>query len=70
MSEKQPTFPHKSTKTTANEPVEAIDPGGTHSTKPSGRGEAGPDASESAQQPRVGSGDRNPQRESRTAQPK
>jgi hypothetical protein len=70
MSTKRETFTHESSRTTGNEPIEAIDPGGTRSTKPGQRHPDKSDDQEPKVRQRVASGDRNTWREPRTAQPK
>jgi hypothetical protein len=70
MSNKQPCSTHSSSRTTGNEPVEAIDPGGTRSTKPGQPDKTKPNAKEVVVEHHVSSGDRNTWRESRGPQPK
>ena len=66
MAEKQPTYDHTSTRTTGNEPIEAVDPGGTRSTKPGQRDKTQQKAEDPVTHHRVSSGDRNTWREARS----
>ena len=68
MPMKRETHTHDSSRTTGNEPIEEIDPGGTRSTKPGQRGNSDDEAPKVRQ--RVTSGDRNTWRDSRIPQPK
>jgi hypothetical protein len=65
MTDKRPTFRQTSTRTTGNDPVDGIDPGGTRSTA---MGRRKPDTPQTVEHA-VKSGDRNVWRESRSAQP-
>lgn len=70
MSGDSGRFTSRSTRTTGNDPVAGADPGGTRSTRPGQRDKSAPPAVDPATTQTVTSGDRNPRRESRTAQPK
>lgn len=63
------TFTGSSTRTSGNDPIEGIDPGGTHSTKPGQRDKTAPKASDPKVEQKVQSGDRNTELESRTGKP-
>jgi hypothetical protein len=67
---KDQTFTHTSTRTAGNDPIEGVDPGGTHSTKPGQPDKTQSKPAEPAAEQNVQRGDRNPERESRTPQPK
>jgi hypothetical protein len=69
MPTKPKTHDHESSRTTGNEPIEAIDPGGTRSTKPGKRNLDKPDNQEAKMRQRVTSGDRNTWREPRGPNP-
>ena len=68
MATKRKTITHEASRTTGNEPVEAVDPGGTRSKKAGQRAEQ-PDGQEPKARQRVTSGDRNTWREPRSANP-
>lgn len=70
MPTKRKTFTHESSRTTGNEPIEAVDPGGTRSTKPDQHHPDKPGDQEPKMRQRVTSGDRNTWREPRGPQPK
>ena len=67
---KDPLFQQTSTRTTGNDPIEGVDPGGTRSTKPGQADKSKPKESGPSANQTVTSGDRNPKRESRTPGPK
>jgi hypothetical protein len=67
---KEPAFQHQSTRTAGNDPIEGVDPGGTRSTHPGQADKTAPKKSDPSIEQTVKSGDRNPQRESRSAAPK
>jgi hypothetical protein len=64
------TFTNSSSRTTGNDPIEGIDPGGTHSTKPGQADKSAPKAADPKVTQTVQSGDRNSWRESRGPQRK
>lgn len=70
MPEKQPDHDHTSSRTTGNEPIEGLDPGGSRSTKPGQPDKTKPNVKEAAVEHHVSTGDRNTWRESRSPQPK
>lgn len=59
-----------STKTTGNDPVEGLDPGGTHSTRPGQADKTGAKKDAPTVEQHVESGDRNEQTETRGPQRK
>jgi hypothetical protein len=63
-------YTQTSTRTAGGDPVEGADPGGTRSTKPGQRDKSAPKATDPKTRQDVTTGDRNTQRESRSAQPK
>jgi hypothetical protein len=50
---------HSSSRTTGNDAIEGVDPGGTHSTKPGDPDKSSPSAKEPKIEQTVESGDRN-----------
>ena len=64
------TFTGSSSRTAGNDPIEGIDPGGTHSTKPGQRDKTAPKAPDPTVEQSVQSGDRNTEREARSGKPK
>ncbi len=67
---KDQTFTQSSSRTTGNDPIEGVDPGGTRSTKPGQADKTAPKAAEPKVRHDVESGDRNPRREPRGPNPK
>lgn len=65
MADTHGNYTHRSTRTAGNDPVEGADPGGTRSTHPGQPNKQGPAAKDPAVEQHVGSGDRNPVRETR-----
>ena len=70
MPTKRRTFTHESSRTTGNEPIEAIDPGGTRGTKVAQTHRDRPDGKESKMRQRISSGDRNTMPASRDPDPR
>ncbi|WP_428487458.1 hypothetical protein [Rhodopila sp.] len=67
---KDPIFHNTSSKTSGNDPVEGVDPGGTRSTHPGQRDKTAPKTGDAAVEQTVKSGDRNPRLESQGPRPK
>ena len=67
---KDQTFTQASSRTAGGDPVEGVDPGGTHSTKPGQADKTAPKEANKKVEQSVQSGDRNAERKSQSPQPK